>query len=448
MKPSVLIVDDEKSAREGLARYLSSDYLTCVAVNGHEAIKKLRENSDIDVVLSDMMMPEMDGIELQEKINAENKDVILIFMTAYSTIETAVDAMRKGAYDYMTKPLDLNRLEITIKNAIENRKLKSENIQLKQRIRENFEATTLIGNSEKTKEILELVRRVSSTTATVLIQGESGTGKELVANIIHYNSPVADGPFIKVNCSALAEGVLESELFGHEKGAFTTALYTKKGRFELANGGTLFLDEIADLPLSIQVKLLRFLQEEEFERVGGTKTIKVDVRIISATNKELESLVKMETFREDLYYRLKVVTVDVPPLRERKEDIPLIVDYQLKRFTEIHNKRVNGISAEAMDVINSYDWPGNIRELMNCLESDIVMTTGNGIDVESLPSFLFVKKDNQQTKENLSKNLFEIEKETILDVLNKAGGNKVKAAKELGIGLRTLYRKLEQYGLK
>jgi DNA-binding NtrC family response regulator len=391
-------------------------------------------------------MPEMDGIELLEKVESGHKDTIVIFVTGFSTIESAVNAMRKGAYDYLTKPIDLNKLEITIKNAIENKKLRSENIMLKQKIRENVDSTNLVGKSPVVNEIMDIIQRVSSTKATILITGESGTGKELVANLVHYNSTVADGPFIKLNCSALAEGVLESELFGHEKGAFTGALYMKKGRFELADGGTLFLDEIGDLPPSIQVKLLRFLQESEFERVGGTRTIRVDVRIISATNKDLEQLVREEKFREDLFYRLKVVTIDVPPLRERREDIPLIVDYQFKRFAGIHNKQIKGISPEVMKLIKSYDWPGNIRELMNCLESAVVMSVGDEITVDSLPPFLTMKQ-SQDNRGRSPKNLSEVEKNTILDVLKKTRGNKAEAARVLGIGLRTLYRKLNQYGV-
>lgn len=446
-KPSILIVDDEKSIRENLAKYLSADYTAYTAANGKDAVSILGDNSDIEVILSDMKMPGMDGLELLEKVREDNKDVVVILITGFSTIESAVDAMRRGAYDYLTKPIDLNKLEITIKNAIENKKLRSENILLKQRIREKVEATSLVGKSDGVKEILGLVDRVSSTKATVFIQGESGTGKELVANIIHYNSLVAGGPFIKVNCSALAEGVLESELFGHEKGSFTGALYMKKGRFELADGGTLFLDEIGDLPPSIQVKLLRFLQESEFERVGGTKTLKVDVRIISATNKNLEQLVKEEKFRDDLFYRLKVVTIDVPPLRERVEDIPLLLEYHLKRFTEIHNKQVKGISREAMKLIKSYSWHGNIRELMNCIESAVVMSIGDVIDVDSLPPFMTMGRKDQGYSKS-SRNLFDIEKKAILEALDKSRGNKAEAARTLGIGLRTLYRKLKQYGVE
>lgn len=447
MKNSILITDDDKNTREGMAKTLSASYVTYTAANGIEALDILEKNEDIDIVLTDLMMPGMDGIELLEKVRSISNDIVVVLITGFSSIESAVEAMRKGAYDYITKPVDLSKLEITIKNALENKRLRTENILLKQKFREKYDSTTLVGNSNKIKEIMELIRRVSSTKATVLILGESGTGKELVANVIHYNSAVADGPFIKVNCSALAEGVLESELFGHEKGAFTGALYMKKGRFELANGGTLFLDEIGDLPPSIQVKLLRFLQESEFERVGGTKTIKVDVRIISATNKNLERLVAEEKFREDLFYRLRVVTIEVPPLRERKEDIPLIVDYHLKRFTEIHHKQIKGVAPDAMKIINSYNWAGNIRELMNCIESAVVMTLGNQITVESLPAFLTLKPAARASDKS-PENLLEIEKNAILDALNKCSGNKADAARALGIGLRTLYRKLDQYGVE
>jgi two-component system response regulator AtoC len=446
MKTSILIVDDEKTVRENLAQYLSDNYTTYTAANGNEAVEILLDNNDIEVILSDVKMPGMDGIELLDKVQDTNKNIVTIFMTGFSTIESAVEAMKKGAFDYLTKPLDLTKLEITIKNALENKNLKSENILLKQKIKGKFDTANIIGNSKRINEIMELIKRVSSTNATVLIQGESGTGKELVANVIHYNSPAANGPFIKVNCSALAEGVLESELFGHEKGAFTSALFMKKGRFELADGGTLFLDEIGDLPQSIQVKLLRFLQESTFERVGGIKTLKVDVRIISATNKNLEELVEEGAFREDLYYRLKVVTIDVPSLIQRKEDIPLITETYLRKFSDIHNKQIKDISPDAMKIIKSYTWPGNIRELMNCIESAVVMALGDVITVEDLPLFITMK-NKPSMKDSSTDNLFEIEKQAILNALNKTGGNKAEAARILEIGLRTLYRKLNQYNM-
>ena len=447
MKKSILIVDDDKTNRESIAKVLTNNYIIYTASNGQKAMDILNKNEDIDLVLTDMMMPEMDGIELLEKIRSTNNDLAVILITGHSSIESAVDAMRKGAYDYITKPIDLNKFEITIKNALENKRLKSENILLRQKFKEKFDATTLVGDSKKINEIMELVKRVSSTKATVLIQGESGTGKELVANIIHYNSPVADGPFIKVNCSVFAEGVLESELFGHEKGAFTGALYTKKGRFELAEGGTILLDEVGDMPLSIQIKILRVLQEHEFERVGGTKTIKTNARIISTTNKKLEDLVKVEKFREDLLYRLRVVTIDMPTLMERKEDIPLLAEYFLKKFTEVHNKKIKGISPEVMEIISSYNWPGNIRELINCLESSVVMARGDFITPESLPPYLFYKQNEDDIRKS-GESLYEIERQTILNALSRVRGKKTEAAKLLGIGLRTLYRKLDEYSIK
>ncbi len=443
MKHSVLVVDDNRTDRNKLANCLSHDYEVHTAADGFEALQKVKDNN-IEIILSDMQMPEMDGIGLLERIHAENEDIVTILVTGYSSIESAVDAMRKGAYDYLTKPVDVNKLEVTLKNAIDNKKLRSENIKLKKKISENFDPSNLLGYSPKIKDIMEVIERISSTKATALILGESGTGKELVANVIHYNSDVAGGPFIKVNCAALAEGVLESELFGHEKGAFTGAIKMKKGRFELADEGTLFLDEIGDLPQSVQVKLLRFLQESEFERVGGTETIKVDVRIITATNKDLQQLVKEEKFREDLYYRLKVVTIDVPPLRERKEDIPMIADYHLKKFAKIHNKPVKEITADAMKIIKSYHWPGNIRELMNCLESALVMSLDDEMTVASLPSFLTMLEVGGAAGSS-SETLYEMERKAILNALNKFGGDKNKAANTLGISLRTLYNKLNQY---
>ncbi len=445
VKPSILIADDERNTRDGLARALSHNYITYGASNGLEAMEILRENRDIEVVLSDLKMPEMEGLELLENLLSENSNLIVIFITGYSSIESAVDAMRKGAYDYLTKPIDLNKLEIIISKALENKKLRAENIQLKERIKEKFDTKAFIGKSLKIIEIFELVKHVSSTTATVLIQGETGTGKELIASIIHYNSPVAEGPFIKVNCSALVESLLESELFGHEKGAFTGALYSKKGRFELADGGTLFLDEISDLPASVQIKLLRFLQEGEFERVGGTKTLKVNVRIISASNKSLEELVKDDKFRLDLFYRLKVVTIDMPALNERKEDIPLIVDHYLKKFAEIHNKDITGITREAMSAVKAYNWPGNVRELMNCIECAVVMSRESVVNADNLPPFLSSDLSRQLSGGKYPRKLSDVEKSAILETLDIVGGNKAEASRILGIGLRTLYRKLEQY---
>jgi DNA-binding NtrC family response regulator len=351
--------------------------------------------------------------------------------------------MKLGAYDYLVKPIHLDRLFLLIQKAIENKKLKEENIQLKNKIKESYSSVNVIGSSTEIRNIMDITRRVSSTTTSVLIVGESGTGKELIANIIHYNSSRSNGPFIKVNCAAFAEGVLESEIFGHEKGAFTGAISTKKGRFEIAHGGTLFLDEVGDLPLAVQVKLLRFLQEHTFERVGGNKTQQVDVRIISATNKNIESMLKEGSFRDDLYYRLKVITIEAPPLRKREGDIDELARFFLNKYSEIHNRHITGISDEAMATIKSYDWPGNVRELMSFIESCVVLTRGNCITIDDIPDHLLPMHYGNES--NAVGVLEENERQIILNTMKSTGGNKVEAAKILGIGLRTLYRKLERF---
>ena len=445
MKIRVLLIEDDKIDQKAFKRLVKEKglpYEYMIAGSVSEAIRILNSEK-FDIIITDYLLGDGTAFDIFDYI----VDTPIIFVTGAGDEETAVRAMKAGAYDYLIKDPARNYLRVlsvTVENALKHKLLKSENILLRQQVMVRNYSSTLIGNSKNIKDILDIVKRVASTKATVLIQGESGTGKELVANIIHYNSSVSDGPFIKVNCSALSEGVLESELFGHEKGAFTGALFTKKGRFELAHGGTLFLDEIGDLPPSFQVKLLRFLQEEEFERVGGTKTLKVDVRIISATNKDLEELVKEEKFRDDLFFRLKVVSIDVPPLRERKGDIPEIINYHLNRFIEIHGKNIKGITPDAMKLIISYSWPGNIRELINCIESAVVMSLQDEITVDSLPSYIRSKKTGEPSGK-VDENLSEIEKKAIIAALKKTGGKKTEAAKILGIGQRTLIRKLQQY---
>ncbi len=446
-RPKILIVDDDSMTRQTLSMALEDDYITHTAIDGIEALEILN-TGEIDLVLSDLDMPGLDGIELLEKISSLKNSVPVIMITGHGTIETAVQAMKLGAYDFVTKPVNLDRLALLIEKALENKRLKEENVLLRKKIQESYPDLKFIGRSAAIKKCEELALQVAATKATVLIEGESGTGKELITNLIHYNSPVAHGPFIKINCSAFAEGVLESELFGHEKGAFTGAISTKKGRFELAHGGTLFLDEVGEMPPSIQVKLLRFLQERTFERVGGNKTYKVDVRIISATNKDLAELVKQGKFREDLYYRLRVVRIKMPALRERKEDIDDLVTNFIAKFSKLHGKPISGISSDAMELIKAYDWPGNVRELMNCIESAVVMARSEILTAEDIPEYLLYKSPETGGVNSKTGLLQELEKKAILDTLNTTKGDKVKAAKILGIGLRTLYRKIEKWGIE
>lgn len=446
-RPTVLIVDDDKMTRHTLSVALEDEYKTYTATDGLDALKFL-EKKDIDLVLSDLDMPGIDGLKLLEKIGLMDKRVPLIVITGQGTIESAVQAMKSGAYDFVTKPVNLDRLGLLIEKALENKRLKDENVLLKKKIKESFPELKFIGHSAAIKKCEELAMQVASTKATVLIEGESGTGKELITNIIHYNSPVAHGPFIKINCSAFSEGVLESELFGHEKGAFTGAIATKKGRFELADQGTLFLDEVGEMPPSTQVKLLRFLQERTFERVGGTKTYKVDVRLISATNRDLAQLVKEGKFREDLYYRLRVVRIVMPPLRERKEDIDELVNSFIDKFSSLHGKPISGISKEAMELIHAYNWPGNVRELMNCIESAVVMAKKDILDVEDIPEYLSNHTAEAETGTGSTGLLQELERKAIIDTLKNTRGDKVKASRILGIGLRTLYRKIDKWGIE
>lgn len=446
MRSSVLIVDDDKLTRESLSKALSENYLTFTAKGGQESLDIL-SREDIDVVLSDLLMPGLSGIDILKEIGMMDKNPVVILITGNATVESAVQAMKLGAYDYITKPVNIDRLLLLIEKSLENKKLKEENVLLKNRIKEKYTHLNIAGNSPEMKKILDMIPNVSVTTATIFIEGESGTGKELISNIIHYNSPRDFMPFIKVNCAAFAEGLLESELFGHEKGAFTGAIATKKGRFELADGGTLFLDEVGDITLPAQVKLLRFLQERTFERVGGNKTFKVDVRIISATNKNLSELVKNGSLREDLYYRLRVVSIKIPPLRERQEDIDCLISHFLKYYCNMHNRQINGISEEVVQLMKAYKWPGNVRELMHCVESMVVMSKGDFIDMESIPDYLLFNCNCLQSDGYENGILANMERNAIADALRRTGGDKAKAAKILGIGLRTLYRKVDKFRL-
>ncbi len=394
-------------------------------------------------------MPGIDGLELLSFSRELFPYIEVIVITGYGTIETAVKAMKDGAYDFVTKPVVLDKLSALIEKALSKQRLALENVYLKEKLKNRYRFEQMIGKGKKMREVMGLIEQVAPSKTTIMINGESGTGKELCANAIHTLSPRVDKPFIKVHCAALSEGILESELFGHEKGAFTGAYESKKGRFELAHKGTLFLDEISAIPPHIQVKLLRVLQEREFERVGGQKTIPVDVRLIGATNKDLAQAVKDGWFREDLYYRLNVINVNLPPLRERKEDIHILVEYFMDKFSRENQKDVRQITPEATERLLAYNWPGNIRELLNSIESAVVRSTGGAIGAQDLPHYVaptfshIVNSSECRISLPVGSSMEELEKEAIIKTLSATGGNKQKAAQILGIGLKTLYRKLE-----
>jgi DNA-binding NtrC family response regulator len=444
----ILVVEDQKPARAALVSALSKDgHKLLEAQTGKEGLQSALENEP-DIVITDIRMPEMDGMEFLGALKEKLPQTEVILITAYGNVELAVQAMKRGAYDFMEKPIDLVKLRVLIHKALEKRALAVENIALRESLRQKYRFDNIVGASQKMSEIYQIVTQVAPTNATVLITGESGTGKELIANAIHYNSPRRDKPLVKLNCASLSETLLESELFGHEKGAFTGAISRRKGRFEIADGGTLFLDEIGGVSLAVQVKLLRVLQEREFERVGGNETIKVDVRLVTATNKDLKKAVEEGTFREDLFYRIHVVTIDVPPLRERKEDIPPLVSHFINKFAAENKKNVKGVTDEALLLLTSYDYPGNVRELENIIESAVVMATGNLIDVSVLPqSVRSVTPARESIPLPVGSTLTDVEKRLIGETLRLTGGNKVQAAKVLGIGTRTLYRKIKEYNL-
>ena len=448
MQQSVLVVDDDRTGRETLTEAVAEmGYAVASAAAGPEALDVLRQK-EIDIVLTDLKMPGMDGLELLKRAKLIRPDVFVILVTAFATVDTAVAAMKSGAYDYIMKPIDLRQLRVLLDRATQSRDLLIENELLKDRLGEKYDFSNIIGGSAAMRKVYDLIRQVANTNAVVLIEGESGTGKELVANAIHSNSGRRDQPFIKVNCAALPETLLEAELFGHERGAFTGAIEQRKGRFELADAGTLFLDEIGDLSPGTQAKLLRVLQNYEFERVGGTKTLHVDVRVIAATNANLAERVQQDRFRQDLYYRLRVVPILVPPLRERPEDIPLLVTHFVKFYSERNNKDVRGVSAEAANVITIYPWPGNVRELQNCIENMVVLSAGPMLGPELLPTELqqtTVARDQAGFPIGLS--MRQIEEKAIRETLASVGGNRMRAAGILGISLRTLHRKITEYGI-
>ncbi len=440
----ILVVDDDFAMRHSLSSWIKEEgYPVDVAESGEEALEKIKKDK-WDIVFLDLKMPGMDGIEVLEKIKSFSEDVVVVMITAYGTIDTAVLAMKKGAYDYILKPFNPDEISVLIKKIEQHQNIILENIRLRNELEEKYTYKELIGKSPAMQEVFNLIKDVAPTNTSVLITGESGTGKELVARAIHRTSLRKEMPFIAVNCAALTESLLESELFGHEKGAFTGATYTKKGRFEMADGGTLFLDEVGEISPRTQVELLRVLQEKEFRRVGGTKVIKVDVRIISATNKDLEQAVKNGEFRVDLYYRLNVVNIHLPPLRERKEDIPLLAKRFLDRYTTELNKKIARISDDAMKILVEYDWPGNVRELENVIERAVVVGKGNEITPEDIPISL---DRNGKLSSTVPTTLKDVEKEHIIRMLDLFDWNISRTAKALEIDRQTLYNKIKKYGI-
>jgi two-component system NtrC family response regulator len=452
---TILIVDDEKNYLLVLKELLGEEgYEVITAQSAAEALSIFQE-MELDLVITDMKMPRMSGMELLSVLKEKDPHLPVIMMTAYGTVEKAVEAMKKGAYDYIIKPFDNEILKKTVVKALAMGRVIKENRLLSQELKEKFGPTDLVGNSFPMRQVRDLISKVAPTKATILISGESGTGKEMVARAIHFNSPRKNRPLISVNCSALTETLLESELFGHEKGAFTGAVAQRKGRFELADEGTLFLDEVGEMSPSVQVTLLRVLQNREFERVGGSKTVKVDVRVITATNKNLMEETSKGRFREDLYYRLNVVHIEVPPLRERKEDIPLLIRYFLERFSrDLNKKEVPTLAPEAMDALLAYDWPGNIRELENMLERTVILSSKPVIHLEDLPSAM--KKDQDldlsvekmiPPKAKLNEILEMVEKKMIIRALAQADHIQSHAAELLGIEKNLLKYKMKKYAL-
>ncbi len=439
---SILIVDDELSVRDSLTKWFKEDgYRTGAAADANEALKKLKPGI-WDIIFLDIKLPGMDGMELQQRIKSVDPNATIIMITAYASVDTAVKSLKEGAYDYVTKPVDPDYLSHLVTNAIKQKRLTSENIQLKERIQELYEADQIVGKSPAMSKVFDMIKTVAPTDTTVMIKGESGTGKELIARAIHSNSARRFFPIITINCGGLTEGLTESEFFGHEKGAFTGALYRRKGKFEMANGGTIFLDEVGNIDAKAQTDLLRVIETKQFTRVGGDEIIMVDFRLICATNRDLELAVKEGKFREDLYYRLNVFSISIPPLRERRTDIPLLCNYYLKKLANSTNKPVTGISPDAMEKLKQYDWPGNVRELRNAIERAVVVAKGSTITVEDLP----IPSTSEAVAQDQS--LEAVERVQIKNVLEQMEWNITRSAEMLGIDRATLYNKIKKYGLR
>jgi len=463
--PTILVVDDERSMREFLSIMLEKEGYKVVAMdNGNDALDYIRKSGDpltdsghgFDLIITDIKMPKVGGIDILKESMSLNPNTPVIMITAFASTDVAVEAMKLGAYDYITKPFKVDEIKIIIKNALERKSLLDENISLKKELKAWHQFPDIIGKSEKIQKVFELIQKVASGKSTVLITGESGTGKELVARAIHNNSNRKDNSFVSISCSAIPETLLESELFGHQKGAFTGADSDKKGLFEIADGGTFFLDEVSEAPISIQAKLLRVLQEKEFKRVGGVKDIKVDVRVIAATNKNLHDLITDGRFREDLYYRLNVIPIELPPLRERREDISLIASHFINKYNSMNKKNIKGIRPEAMEKLEKYIWRGNIRELENVIERAVLLETTDNIQIESLPDEIknYISEplktisDIPSDSLNLEDFLSKLEKDIITNALKKTRGVKTKAAELLKMSFRSFRYKLEKYNIE
>jgi DNA-binding NtrC family response regulator len=444
-KKAILIVEDDPNVGESIRLLLKKKgYAIRLASNGKEALHLFRHEM-VDLMITDLVMPKMDGIELLEAVKALRPETEVIVISAQGTIEKAVQAMKLGAFDFIEKPINPRVISWVIERALEKQTLVLQNRDLRLQLEDKFHFKNIIGKSEKMVKVFELIHHIAPYDSSVLIIGESGTGKELIANAIHYHSPRATMPFIKVSCASLSEGIIESELFGHEKGAFTGAITSRKGRFELAHNGTLFLDEVEDIPPSTQIKLLRVLQEGEFERVGGNRTIKINIRIIAASNRDLQEAVRNGNFREDLYYRLNVVNIRLPLLKDRREDIPFLVNFFIEKYNKRYHMKVKGISQRAMNLFNDYKWTGNVRELENTIESILVINSPEVIDIQHLPQEI---RDFKESPEVISVKigtpLKEVEREILIQTLRATRGNKRRAAQLLGINVRTIHRKMEE----
>ncbi len=457
MKARILVVDDEESIREFLEIMLKKEgYEVTLAEDGLKAKETLAKKS-FDMVISDLQMPNMTGMELLKHAKDTSPDLVFMLITAFGTTETAVEAMKMGAYDYITKPFKIDEVRLNIQNALRSKNLEVENRVLKKELTKENSFQNIIGNSQAMHQIFDMIRRVSITPTNILVTGESGTGKEVIAKAIHYNGPLKDKPFVTVNCGAIPENLMESEMFGHKKGSFTGAVSDKEGLFEVADGGTLFLDEVGELPASIQVKLLRAIQERTIRRVGATDDMKVEVRIIAATNRNLEDMVAKGSFRQDLFYRLNVINIKSPALRDRRDDIPLLANHFLKKYNDKLVKNINAISADAMEQLKKYDYPGNVRELENLIERTVALEGGATILPESLPPVVNTPSGRKMASSHeiqvgdegvdLEKVIGQIEKELLIKAIHQANGVKKKAAKLLNISFRSMRYRVEKYSL-